>query len=385
MTQPLHTVRFGAGDDLEPRTIGGIQTFELTSDMLELADPFKLTTPFHIRMWESFPTDGEVEVYVDDTRVLTGFVDRRERNLDKQGSTLEISGRDRGGRLVDESAPLVTHVKKGILELAKEMTSDWFESVSLSNARNRRLIGGRGRALAGVSSEPAIVSGRDISKKVEPGETRAQVLQNFLEDAKLLAWSSADGREFIVGKPNYSQAPQYHFFAAAPGSSRKNETNVTSIRFSEDVAELYQEYIVCGASRGNGANYGKNVTRRRASVDGDIGPTGTILFRHQKRLIISDDDIKSPKQARERGERERDIRFASAFEFDVTVDNWGQRYKGTGDPVLYAIDKVAVFEDEEAEVALDCLVTRVRLSETKMGGQTATVSMVPVGTELAFS
>lgn len=379
----LHTPRISVGG-YKPVSLGAVQTFDLTTDMLEMADPFSVSMPFHLLLWDAFETDAEVELYIDDNRVLSGFVDRRERLIDKFSSTLTVTGRDRGGRLVDESAPLVNHVNKGVLELAKEMTGDWFESVSLSNAENRRLIGGRGKALAGVSSEPAIVTGRDIVKKVEPGETRSQVLQSFLEPAGLLAWSSSNGRQFIVGKPNYDQAPQYRFFVAAPGSNRRGETNVMSLKYSEDVSELYQEYRVCGSSRGNRANYGKNVMRHTATVDGDVSPVGTILFRHPKRLIIADDDIKSAKEAKERAERERDLRFSGAFEFEVSVDNWGQAYKGDGDPVIYAFDKVATLEDEEADTVLDCLITRVQFSESKGAGQRATVSMVPLGTELVF-
>lgn len=384
MTVQLHSVRIAAGGT-EPRTIDSVQSFELTMDMLELADPFSISMPFRLPLWHAFATDSEVEIYIDDIRVMSGFVDRRERNIDRSGSLLEITGRDRGGRLVDESAPLGNFVNKGILELGKAMVSPWFQSVSLSNADNRRLLAGRGRSVAGVSSEPAIKP-RSATKKVEPGETRAQVLQSFLEEAGLLAWSSADGTQFIIGKPNYGQETQYTFFQAAPQSSRAKDTNVLSMRFSEDVGEIYSEYEVFGAGKGNGANYGKNVLRRRGSAfDGfETGGTGS-LFSHSKKLIISDSDVKSAAQARERAERELNLRYASANEITVTVPGWGQRYKGVGEPVLYAFDKIALLEDEESETSRECLITRVQFTESKMGGQVSTISMVPIGTELVFS
>lgn len=380
----LHSVRIAA--DALLVTLDDIQSFHVTNDMLELADDFEFSMPFDIDLWRAVQTDTELSIYIDEQRVMNGFVDRRKKDTDRSGSMITTTGRDRGGRLVDESAPLLDFVGKGLKELGEDLAGDWFDSVSLSNARNRRLIGGGGKALAGVANEPAIFSPKDISKKVEPGDSRAQVIQEFLEKAGLLAWSSADGKEFIIGKPNYGQEVQYNFLLGAQGSLISEYTNVLSSTYTEDIGEVYAEYLVCGSSRGNGPNYGKNVTKRRGSaldvpdVDGIGG-----LFQRRKRLIISDDDIRSTKQAQERAERELALRFVSAIEFEVTVPNWGQRHKGQGEPVLYAFDKIASYVDEEADIDVQVIITRVQFAETKQSGQVATISMVPIGTELVFS
>ncbi len=385
MTNRTHSVRIAAGGS-EPVTVGGIKSFELSTDILELADPFSISMPFHELLWPAFDTDSEVQIFIDSTRVLNGFVDRREFVGGKDGVVIDVTGRDKGGRIVDDAAPFENFVGKGVKELGQIVAGDWFAKVSTSNARNRKLIGGKGKTLAGVSREPAIIGPRDAAKKVEPGETRGQVLGHFLEEAGLLAWSSADGDEFIIGKPNYSQVPQFNFFLAAEGSARRNETNVVSIRYAEDVGEVYSEYHVCGSSKGNGPNYGKNVRRRQASAFDGPGANGIgNRFYHPKKLVIADDDIRSTKQAKERANREAALRQGQGESLEIQVEGWGQPFMGNGEPIIFAFDTLAIVEIEEIGFDDICLITRVQFNETKDGGQIATLSMVTLGTELVFS
>ena len=375
-----HRVRVTFGEHNEQGAgleSGDIASFDLTSDMLELADPFTLTAPLTSELWDLTPPDSTVRVFIDDSQVLEGYLDERERTLDRSGSVLSLSGRDKGGRLVDESAPFLTYGNVGDLEsLAKSLVAPWFTSVTLSNARNRAQIRGRDRRLAHAPQEPTIALDRREARKVEPGETTAQVLTYFLERAGLLGWSSANGREFIIGKPNYSQAPQFFFFAGAAGSSRMRETNILSAVYRESVSERYSEIQAVGSSTGDSENYGPNVTRRTATARSNA-------LLHRKRLVVVDDDINSAMAAQARADREMRLRDAGGRALTLSVAGFGQALGGDPEtrPALYACDTMARWEDEEIGVRGDYLITKVRFMRDRDGERTE-LSLVPRGTEL---
>ncbi len=354
--------------------------FEVSSDMLELADPFSLSVPLTPELWEATALDSSVRIFIDDSQVLDGFVDQRVRSIDKEGgSTLSISGRDKGGRLTDESAPLVRFASKRFIDVAKQIVSPWFPTVTLSNAKNRALVRGRGRRLAKVSQEPAVFTGsrKRVQRKVEPGETRAEVLQHFLEQFHLLGWSSANGREFVIGLPNYSQAPQFFFFLPRSVSSRFHEGNVLAASFTELASERYSEIRVVGSSRGNETSYGRNVTSRTAVATSDA-------LLHEKKLIVVDDDIRSAGEARQRALREMKLREGMGETLELTVRGFGQALGGddTTPPALYACDTMARWEDEELGLERDWLITAVKYRRSKKSGETTDLSLVPRGTEL---
>lgn len=378
-----HSVRVTFGEHSE--TGAGLESdqvveFEVASDMLELQDSWSITTPLTRELWDLAPPDATVRIFVDDSQVLEGFIDDRERTIDKQGgSVMRLTGRDKGGRLVDESAELVTYAGLGIEDLARRLVAPWFPTVSLSNAQNRALVRGRGRRLANVSSEPAIVTDRRMQRKVDPGDSVASVLSYFLERAELLGWSSANGREFIIGKPNYSQAPQFFFFQPAAGSRRAAEGNVLSVTYRESVGERYSEIRALGSSRGNADSYGPNVTKRAATAKSSA-------LLHRKRLIVVDDDIASAADAQKRADREMRLRDASGVQLELEVAGFGQALGGdeTTRPALYAFDTMARWEDEELGVRGDYLVTKTTLRRSKGGGETTTLNLVPRGTELVL-
>lgn len=380
MPAPLHDVRLVVLDEQDrPKTIDTYTEFDVTSDMLELADQFMFRCPLTRERWELLAPDAEVMLLIDDSRVLTGFIDDRDRSLGRSGSTIEIVGRDRGGRLVDESAPLVTFQGKTLEDLVLAVVEDWFPTVTFSNARNRDLIRGRGRRKAQVGGEPVLNGrGRDLRKKVEPGESRAQVLEYVLEESRLLGWSTADAKEFVVGLPNYSQAPQWQFFVGREGSARWSEINVLDYRRHQTVAERYQKVIACGSSKGSTSDYGSKVTRRRGQAIDDS------VFRRPKTLIVSDDDIRSAAQAQTRADREMAFRNGQGDALEVDVVGYGQALGGAAgaQPAIFAFDTMAHVEDEELGERGDWLVTRVRYHTTKQDGQVSTLSLVPRGTEL---
>lgn len=383
------------------------EAWEVTTDMLELADTFQLDLPFTRELWSLVATDAEVEISIDGRRVLVGYVDTRGHSGSKGGSSIRVEGRDKGGRLVDESAPLLNFVGMDVEAIVRKVVEPWFASVVLSNARNRTLIKGPGGAVVG--GEPALLdlshhtgkklrehsrltsaaTSKDVRRNVTVGEARADVLHAIFEQADVLGWSTADGRDFVVGRPNYSQAPQWRFFAPAPGSARLREASVETFDYVESIGERYARLTVVGTSRGNTADYSSNVLGRRATVlnnPDSVDGTGK-EFRRPKDLLIGDDDIRTAEQAKTRALREQAVRDAGGRALSLTVPGFGQQFftaagQPAGPEAIFAFDTIGSWEDEEAGISGDYLITRARFYSDKEGGEMTDLELVPRGTEL---
>ncbi len=423
MTLPSHEINVIAARQRIP----GWKEYTISTDLLQPADEFSLAVQFTREAWDLLPPDQIVSVFVDSTKILTGFVDERSKTSDPgSGTGIELRGRDKSGRLVDESAPLFRFGGLKIKELAEKIVGigvdadPLFERVTLVNTRNRSLLrdtrARQARAirepLVSVASQafrfaaaplgfasgfgaqiprtverpavidPGIFQGRAAPKKVAPGTTRWAVLEKFIREARLIAWSTGDGRELFVGLPNYEQEAQYYFFEAATDSDNRDQTNA-KITVRHTVADRYSKITAVGAARGTRSNYGSNVTKNRGVVrNNPDDPDGVgIAFLRRKALVITDDSIKNPRDALERAEREMLERDANALEVFVDVPGHSQVYAGET-PTVYAVDTIARVEDEDTGLLGDMYVTSVEFTRSRGGGTRSTLRLVPRGTLL---
>lgn len=359
--------------------------YSIDVDMLTPADGFQLSLGRADReAFELAAPDAAVQVLVDDIPIVSGFVDDREWSDSRDGgATLSISGRDKAGRLADESMPLGTFEGVTLIELAGRAAGPWFSAIVLSNADNRLLMRGRKASKAAVRREPLVDGTRKASRKVEPGESRWQVLAHWLEEAEYLAWSQADGDALVIGLPCYEQSPQFHFFVPGPGSSRSRLGNVKDCRIRHSVGERYSVITACGSGRADSTNYGPGVTKHRAVAKNNsatVDGTGRD-FQHRKHLVISDSDIKSADRATVRARREMAERDATGHEVHVLVRGHAQLRDGRV-PALFAPDCVARFEHEASGVKGDYLITAVTFTSDRQNGEQSRLRLVPSGTTL---
>ncbi len=422
MSLPSHEISVIAAR----RRVPGWKEYTISVDLLETADQFSMTVQFTRDAWDLLPPDQDVAVFIDSTRILTGFVDDRNKTSDPgSGTNIELQGRDKTGRLIDESAPLFRFGGLRIKELAEKIigigidSDPLFERVTLVNTRNRSLLRDVRARQARTVREPAdpasqafrfaaniprfavglraarprtvavpplidpgIFQGRAAPKKVSPGSSRWAVLEKFIREARLIAWSTADGRELFVGLPNYEQEAQYYFFEAATDSDNRDQTNA-KITVKHTVADRYSKITAVGASKGTRSNYGSNVTKNRGVARNNPDtPDGTgIAFLRRKALIITDDSIKNPRDALERAEREMLERDANALEVIVDVPGHSQLYAGET-PTVYAVDTIARVEDEDTGLRGDMYVTAVEFTRSRDAGTRTTLRLVPRGTLL---
>lgn len=359
--------------------IDGWIDYEIMNSMVEPADGFQLSRPFDKDAWKLCKPDSRVRVSVDGTPVLDGFIDDRTRSA--KANTIAISGRDRSGRLVQESIPTVTGFDGLLLtDAAKKLASPWFTTITLSDARNRSLRRGKGhRAAAG--SEPAFfkVTGKldeEHAGRVDPGEMRWNVLEQLCSSIGVLCWSSADGRELVIGEPNYSQEVQYLL-----RHSLTNGSTVKDLVLRESVRDMYATIEVHGGGVGTDDDFGDNVASFIGTAkEGPNGDGTGKSLQFPKRLVMTQTALQSNAEATRAAQREMKRRSFQARQATATVPLHGQLVAGT-QLTLYAPNTLARIIDDEIELDETWLIYALRLRASRREGETTEIMLVPSGTE----
>lgn len=364
-------------------------SYEIVSDMLTAADGFSIALgpadPIDEEfgaVWDAVKPDTAVEVLLDDVTIMSGFIDDRTGASSMGGDTLSVTGRDRAGRLVDESMDLISFGNLSLEQLALKIASPWFERIEFSNAQNRGFLQGKTRGAKGGRAyrEPLIDRSARAYRKVEPGETRWSVLEYFLRELELLAWPSGDGKTLIIGLPNYEQEPTYHLFHARAGTVRQAEANCVSFTVRDTVGERYSQITALG-SQTDGE--GQVISPARGVAKNGPGLLGVGKdFQYRKTLILTDEAVKSSKQAQIRADREVAERDANGHELTVTVAGHSQQLDGARAPTLYACDTMVDVESEVFGIKGRYLITSVTFKRDMQSGETTDLKLVPKGAVL---
>lgn len=361
--------------------------YQIELDLLRPSDAFSFSTPIpdprtEADTYEALRVGREVTISIDGAPVITGYLTRVDCGDDR----LRVSGVDKVWRLVRESAPLRRFGRVTLTNFAEEIAGGVFGRVALSNARNRDLYASKGNRRQGA--EPPVFDRPDDPRKIPVGATRWTALSEVLRRAELLAWSSGDGAELVLGRPKFGQEPSFRFVRALD----EEVSTCESISWSRSIEERYSEVVVLAAvrkpreSRSGETVAGQSERRtargtvirsgsssslvRRAVVFSD--PSGDFTFPLRLRVV---EDARSIEEAERLAQAALDEGDASAF--TVAVEAWQHGQDGR----LYAPDTVAEVEDQRAGLRSRFYITRVAYQGSRFQ-EGASLTMVPLGTRL---
>jgi prophage tail gpP-like protein len=234
------------------------ESYEIDVSLRQPASTCALSGPLTAQRLAAVPLGTDVQIHVDRRPVFSGHITGRQR----RGHRLEIQCHDRVWRLVRDSAPFVRLRQETIESFARTMVGDVFAQIVFSNARNRDLYG---RGARRVGAEPPVLNRPNDPVKVSPGSTRWQSLAEILRRAEILAWSSGDGKQLVLAKPNFAQEPRYEFRVSdtAPGTC-------VDIAVAESIEQSYRTVTVSGQSRAMAraeTNYADSTFRAATATD----------------------------------------------------------------------------------------------------------------------
>lgn len=364
---------------VQSTTIDGWTEYDISSSMLEPADTFKLTRPFSLAAWKLCRKDARVKIAIDGIVMIDGFIDVRRSSA--AAGTMEIEGRCKVGRLVQTSIAKTTgYDGLTLVDAVKKLAAPEFTAVSLSDARNRAVRRGKG-GRAPAHGEPAIfnVKGKldeDNAGKLDPGEMRWNVIEQLCSSVGLACWSSADGRELVIGKPNYKQEIQFFF-----QHSHTRGSNVKDMEISESVRNAYAMIEAHGSGAGSDDDYGEGVISHEGTAFDGPNPDGTGLdFTWPKRLVLTQNALQSNAEAGRAAVREMLRRRFERQMIVVECALHGQRFR-SDIVTLFAPNTLARVINDDHEIDSTYLIFEVRFSGSAKAGEKSTIRMVPRGTE----
>lgn len=344
--------------------------------MLTPADSFELRRGYDLESWNLLRRDSDVRVDIDRVTVLRGFLEKR--SSEAREGTMTVSGRDRAGRLADEAAPSVHFSGMNLVQAFQRLASPWFSRITLSDARNRRIRVGHGKRVAG-GAEPVVTINVRVPRRgnVHPGERRSQVMHEIADRAGLIWWSSADGEEIFLGKPNSEQDPTFTFVRGTPG--------VLDLRVDEDDGDRYSVIMCGGVGGATPDDYGHNVTDRRGVVydnpSNKVDGTGRD-FIHPKRMFLPEKQFDSFGDAQRVARNDQIRRDYKRHVVTVEAPFHGQRQTAGGPLALFAFNTVARVIDKVRQIDDTYLILDCAFSSNRLQGETTTMHMVPTGTEI---
>lgn len=358
------------------KEVTGFLDYRIAQSMNDDPGTFAFKVPLTDESWEATEPDLPMQIRVDGTPVLTGFI---EASPSGEGETIDVSGCCRLGRLRKDYMPGVNFAGLNVEQFATLIASPLFKRATLSNARNRSIVRGKGKK-ARAGNEPVKLKPK-AGTRIEPGTTRGALLDDLCEQSRLCCFSSGDGNELILTRPNYHQEPQFRFFRARPSSPRFSQKNVIDIIIPRSTEHRFSRVIVVGSGQGTDANFGKRVGTRYGEAKDNpdtVGGEGR-AFTAPKTVLLQR-SVSSSKEAEELAVAELSARDAEADTIVVHAKGHGQVLNGR--VTLFALDTMCVVEDEITGRIGEYLITALEFTGNRTDGARSELTLVPGDSEL---
>lgn len=374
MPELLHETRIA----IDGQTIRGDDwlSYSIKTSMIQPAGGFNFGLPYSPALWKLCRTDRRVKVTIDDAPVLDGFTSSRQRAHTRAGHTITITGYNKIGRLIAESAPAVDFRGLKASQLIGQLAAPQFTAIALSNTRNRDVARGRRGHKAKDSKRVFVDTKAGAGCRIEPGQSRWAAIQDIARQMGAVVHASADGRELVVGQPDSKQEIQYRF----------TPRNTLSITEQDSTDDRYSYYLILGAGAGTDANYGHPVSSRWGEAKDNPATTGGEGkdFSQPKRLVIADrHDLRSRDEARKEAELEQIRRNMKAHLVQIDAPGHGQIVATGAGRTLFTYDTIAAVQDDDAELDGRYLIVDCEYKGSREEGEATSLELMRAGQVLA--
>lgn len=209
----------------------GWDSYTIESDLLTPADAWRLRLelpggrlPDGVRSGET----ARICIGTDATTIMTGRIDDVHSSVRRDAVSLDISGRDLAGQLVDCSVPIFTAQLLTLEQLVARITQPF------------------GVKKIRIDADNALMREKF---NVEPGDSAWEALQHAAEANGLWPWFEPDGT-LVVGGPDYSAPPVATLVLRLPPKEANN--NVELFELTDCSADSYSEVTVLSQTHGGG-------------------------------------------------------------------------------------------------------------------------------------
>ena len=186
-------------------------SYSFAKNMLIPASPFRFTAPSVDKELRTAIRSGDLAtlwVPCPDgvkRQIATGIIDETDTHIIPTQVDYVLSGRDMVGQLVDNS---VIDAQNKIINTSN-ITIDTLLQMLIKNTRIPQEI-----MIQQIPNTKLLIA-------TNPGETKINALQRYMDYTNCLIWANADGR-MILGKPNFAQKRSGTFMISESTPSTNN-------------------------------------------------------------------------------------------------------------------------------------------------------------------
>ncbi|WP_027366931.1 phage baseplate assembly protein [Desulfocurvibacter africanus] len=297
---------------------GGWQKISIRRGLEQVAGSFELSVT---ERWSGQDTPRPIhpgaacKVLIDNQPVITGYVDDVAIRYDAKDHSVEVSGRDATGDLVDCSAPSTQWRGRTLADVARSLCAPF-------------KIGVRSEVDAGAPF---------TSLKSNEGDSVFEVLEAAARVRGVLLVSDGQGN-LVITRASSRRI----------GSAISSGVNVLSCDSQFSHRDRYSEIAIKGQSSGSEAWNGEAAAQPKAVAK------DSRIARHRPLTVVAEEQIDNAA-AKVRAEWERNVRFGRSQRLVYTVDGWAHR------DGLWTPNVIVSARDEYLGLKADRLLTSVAL------------------------
>lgn len=395
-------------------------SYEVESDMLTPADAFTLRVAPTKEYLDFFREPGHAcRVYHGDNLIMTGTIEATPVNVGAHGPQIELTGRDLGGLLVDDAAPVLdlsNQTLRSILEkLIKTHAADIPGIITDNSANRYGLVGKRAnyskvRAIRAQKAErgkakekkAAIQAAareaqrearrrttialyepysleKSFKRNTQPGETIWSVMKRVTRAAGLGIWMTADGY-LCCSRPDYDQPPLGTLYVHSDKDGNTTDSNCL-MTVSPDIGNRYSDYLCLGQGRANATSSGKDLADFNATArDPSRAFWWDEVQRRRQRIHT--------RVIRNAGSKKQVTRYARTLMERNAIQGYNctatvEGHEVYPDGPLWAVDTVIDVDFQPKNIQAPHLIRRRRFTYDADGGDSTDLSPMPCGIWLA--
>lgn len=318
---------------------GGWKNATVTRSLNSFASSFNLTVSgCQLGAKKDLPLDGVAQIFIDNTLVITGYLDEVRPKYDALKHEITFSGRSKTCDLVDCSA--IFETGQIINGTAKEVI--------------QRIISPFGIGLVYLAdSNPTIPD-----FQLQQGETASCAIERICNMAQLVYTDDADGR-LVIAKigTGKSTAKLFHKI------SSPEQNNILSCDCTYSHRDIFSEYIVKSQTAGSDFISGEDIS----GIEGRISDADVKRYRP---LVLLAESAMDGDAAQKRAIWERANRRGRVLDLSYTVYGWH-----TGKGKLWEPNSYIYVEDDFTALSGKILISSVSFSAGT--GTTTTLSVAP--------
>jgi prophage tail gpP-like protein len=272
--------------------------------------------------------EDEIKVLLDGVVVLVGTVDVVELSYTASEHTIQISGRDRTGELVDCSAKLDKweFLNTPLLTIAKRLCSPYGINVSVQSG------------LQFPKPETKIA--------ISPGDSSFEVLERACRKAGVLAVSDGKGGLLLTRAGT-----------ARTTTKLVEGENILSARSRFDFTDRFYEYVVMGQHSGTDEFSGETA----AAVLGSAKDLN--VRRTNRKKVVRPDGNVTPEHSKQLAQFHATVSAGRGDTVNATVQGWKQ-----ADGSLWPVNVLVPVRSPRIRIDGDLLITQVEFSVSPDSG-----------------